>query len=592
MSDHQSTVRNINELLLGVEHLLRDTRMGFWVWKSELFPQGLGGTLFDHDEFRVSGGPFDQLQIEQSPKPCSLSTYIRLVHPDDVEIIQANALRLMQEQLNGYSLTYRIRNRWGDYIRLHVRGSILLSPANHKPMVVYGSAEIVSDNKDAADNPDAANVTLRVHGSATGAAGAGKGDATLIALDAPVRSAATAKRYALSQSQEELARLNEAIAQSSPLMLWQWHAPQAEQGLGSADFQSGVLSGPEHFLPLLGYPASITMQAQEFLRKLVHKDDCIRFMNAVQETFLDDRPLEITYRLVHVSGASFWIHVKGQLKRSSENNLPMQMFGTIDSVRDDQQAAMLLMQEIDLEKNLSSLRLNTLFSVSHDLANPLAAVKFAARLGSSLSPTTQNFTERVKQQFDRILEGADRMSRLIEDSVTLARVSTTRNFKRENIKLAGECRRLIADFCDQHLKAAGDVRLNIPPEVILHNMAHFPLLACLSNLISNAIKYTPDPGKKVEISYSLTDQGFKHRIIIEDEGAGIPERLREELFRPFNRGENVADIKGRGLGLSIVKRSVELLGGELLIDHLQPGTRFTLLLPNQDVKPWELAQSP
>jgi signal transduction histidine kinase len=213
-------------------------------------------------------------------------------------------------------------------------------------------------------------------------------------------------------------------------------------------------------------------------------------------------------------------------------------------------------------------------------------------LGTSLSSTTVNYTDRVKQQFDRILEGADRMSRLIEDSVTLARVSTTREFKRENVRLASECQRLVNDFCETHQKSVSDVSILIEPEVILHNMAHFPLSNCLSNLICNAIQYTPEPGKKVKISYSLTDQGFKHRIIIEDEGVGVPERLRDELFRPSNRGENVHSIKGRGLGLAIVKKSVELLQGELLAEHLQLGTRFTLLLPNKDVKPWELAQSP
>lgn len=571
MSDYQTTVREINEMLLSVEHLFRDTQMGFWVWKSELYSQGLGGTLFDHDEFMVSGGPFSHLQIEQSPQPCSLSAYIRLVHPDDVSIIQANVARLMQENIHGYHLTYRIRDRWGEYVRLHVRATILLSPHNNKPMVVYGSAERI-DLQPAGVSPEKA--------------------ATPQTRDAAPAFVAPPARYAVQQSQEELARLNEAIAQSSPVMLWQWHAPEAEQGLGHTDFLLGTLSGPEHFLPLLGYPASITMPAGEFHRRIIHSDDRIRFTNAIQETFLHGRPLDITYRVVHVSGASFWIHVKGQLKRSSINDLPMQVFGTIDSVRDDQQAAVLLMQEIDTEKSLSSLRLNTLFSVSHDLANPLAAIKFAARLGSTLSQATQGYTDRVRQQFERILEGADRMSRLIEDSVTLARVSTTRDFKRENVRLAAECKRLVADFCEQHGKSPTDVQILITPEVILPGMAHFPLAACLSNLISNAIKYTPEAGKTVQISYSLTDQGFKHRIIIEDAGVGIPDRLREEMFRPFNRGENVADIKGRGLGLAIVKKSVELLEGELLIDHLSPGTRFTLLLPNRDVKPWELAQSP
>ncbi|MCE2680568.1 MAG: PAS domain-containing protein [Burkholderiales bacterium] len=560
MAEKQLVLAEINNFLISFKHLLEGSQMGFWLWKSELFSQGLGTSLFDNDDFLVCGHPFEQLDLELDPVRCSMKKFSSMVHPEDAKVISENLRNVLTGKLNCYSLRYRVLNRQGKYISFSIRGYILLSPVNNQPMAIYGSAEVVP-------------TTLNPH-------------------DAPnLKTTHTPVTYEVLQAQEDIARLNTALPADTRLVLWQWHAENASNGIGSSQFLQGTLSGPESFLSNLGYPASRTMKAVDFCKLLIYPDDLTRFNNAIQDTFTHDTPFDCTYRLQHKAGDVIWVQVLGQVKRCN-NGLPLHMVGTIESVQEDNKAAMLLMKEVGNEKSVSSLRLNTLYAVSHDLANPLAAVKFAARLGKGIPKETANYKERIHQQFDRVLEGAERMGRLIEDSVTLARVCNTREFKQEDLRLQGEVLHWVGTLCQQHKKNPEDVLIDVQPEVIIHNIPLLPMSNMLSNLIGNAIKYTPVEGAKVRISYSLTEQGRKHRIIIEDEGIGVPEKLREELFQPFNRGDNVAHIKGRGLGLAIVKKSVELLEGSVRTDHLPQGTRFTVELPNKDFSPWQITDSP
>ncbi|MGE5432132.1 MAG: sensor histidine kinase, partial [Syntrophomonadaceae bacterium] len=94
----------------------------------------------------------------------------------------------------------------------------------------------------------------------------------------------------------------------------------------------------------------------------------------------------------------------------------------------------------------------------------------------------------------------------------------------------------------------------IDPKLIRH---------IVSNLLSNAVKYSPDGGKVI---LNVTAENNNILIDVIDEGIGIPEVDKGRLFEPFYRAGNTAAIHGTGLGMSIVKRSVELHNGQLSID--------------------------
>ncbi len=105
----------------------------------------------------------------------------------------------------------------------------------------------------------------------------------------------------------------------------------------------------------------------------------------------------------------------------------------------------------------------------------------------------------------------------------------------------------------------------------------------LSNLISNAVRYSP-VGTVVTLRVELDAK--RALVAVEDQGIGVPEADRVRIFEPFERGSNVGPVKGSGLGLSIVKRMTELLGGTIAYE-VPPGggSCFTLTLPVTSANP-------
>jgi signal transduction histidine kinase len=99
----------------------------------------------------------------------------------------------------------------------------------------------------------------------------------------------------------------------------------------------------------------------------------------------------------------------------------------------------------------------------------------------------------------------------------------------------------------------------------------------LTNLLNNAVKYSPS-GKPVHLS--LRRDGENAVIEVRDEGIGIPSADQKELFKSFHRGANVGNVPGTGLGLTIVKRCVELHAGQISLTSVErQGTTFTVRLP-------------
>jgi signal transduction histidine kinase len=107
----------------------------------------------------------------------------------------------------------------------------------------------------------------------------------------------------------------------------------------------------------------------------------------------------------------------------------------------------------------------------------------------------------------------------------------------------------------------------------------------LGNLVSNALKFSL-PAAPVFVD--LTCAGEQASITIRDEGIGIPERDLPSLYEPFHRGSNSQAFSGKGLGLTIVKNSVELMGGTIQVSSKEgSGTTFRLLLPLHQEYPAE-----
>jgi two-component system, sensor histidine kinase and response regulator len=216
------------------------------------------------------------------------------------------------------------------------------------------------------------------------------------------------------------------------------------------------------------------------------------------------------------------------------------------------------------------LRDEVLATVSHDLKNPLGTIytSSALLLEMEMSPDAQ------RRQLEIIRRTARRMDRLIQDLLDVSRMEAGRFTVEPQPEAAGslmvEARELLANIADTKTIA---LELELPPADLMVHADRNRVLQVFSNLIGNAVKFTPEGGRvTVRAEAEPGAVGFT----VEDTGVGIPE---EALARIFDRFWHSGEGGGSGLGLAIVKGIVEAHGGRIRAESGPGGSRFTFTLP-------------
>lgn len=216
--------------------------------------------------------------------------------------------------------------------------------------------------------------------------------------------------------------------------------------------------------------------------------------------------------------------------------------------------------------------------LSHDLRNPINVIKgfvYILRQHGRLDD------ELGRDALDTIQRGADQMAELLKDLLDLAKLETGLALTLETVSL----NHLLEKISDENQAAARQKNIilssgrstpDVEFAVDLRRMRQV-----LANLVSNAIKYTQDGGH-VDMEGMYTDDRIK--IVVRDNGFGIPESDLPRLFEKFYRVKSGAhaEVDGTGLGLAIVKEIVEQHGGLIQVEStLGVGSTFTIDLPRR-----------
>jgi PAS domain S-box-containing protein len=226
-----------------------------------------------------------------------------------------------------------------------------------------------------------------------------------------------------------------------------------------------------------------------------------------------------------------------------------------------------------LEETVQSLD-GFCYSIAHDLRAPLRALGgFSRELTEEYG---QVLDEHGRLYLERIRTSAARMDHLILDLLQYGRLSTA-DLPVVTVKLAEMFHRALSPLQDEIRKRQAAVRVHEPVLSVAANPVM--LEQVLVNLFTNAIKFVP-AGVAPEVNVYTDSHDGKVRIRISDNGIGIKQQHIEKLFRPFSRLVGGDEFPGTGIGLAIVRKGVERMGGRVGVESkLGAGSTFWIELP-------------
>ena len=253
------------------------------------------------------------------------------------------------------------------------------------------------------------------------------------------------------------------------------------------------------------------------------------------------------------------------------------LYATISEVTDVGRVA--VMQDITALKQIDNMRAQLLATASHDLKNPLNAI----RLGADLLADAP-FSEQQRKALDMMHRATDSMTNLITGLLETIRVESTANILLEPTNVNDLVRRAIEDLRPLAEAQNHDIRYDPPDESLLIMGDPNRLNSVMSNMLSNAIKFT-DPGGFIVVAVNWDDDEIV--VSVKDNGPGIHEDELPRVFEHLFRGRAAVrdpnnPIDGTGLGLALAKTVVEQHGGRLWVDSKEgEGSTFFFALPRE-----------
>ncbi len=229
-------------------------------------------------------------------------------------------------------------------------------------------------------------------------------------------------------------------------------------------------------------------------------------------------------------------------------------------------------------RDLSELKTRMIRMASHDLKGPIGVVIGFSDLLIEDQKDLSMLDEEQSDHLDRIMDAAENMERIVNDILSMERFrSGSGTFKEYD--LLEMVQEVVARYANQVKDKSQELTSSFPSDFTTMYGDREQLHEAVSNIVGNAIKYTPDGGK---ISVSLIRDSGYALITVKDNGPGIAKQAQERLFQEFYRvkTEETAHISGTGLGLSLVKSVITAHKGKVWVDSdTGKGATFFIQLP-------------
>ncbi|MBF2086828.1 PAS domain-containing protein [Thermoleptolyngbya sp. C42_A2020_037] len=320
-------------------------------------------------------------------------------------------------------------------------------------------------------------------------------------------------------------------------------------------------------LQALGRP----VQYREWCDRL-HLDDLVSTETALQAALLGEGDYDVEFRIWRTDGELRWIKANGIVQRDAHGN-PISMTGiNYDITKRKRAEAEILQKSIQLEASNRELEAFA-YSVSHDLRSPLRAIDGFSR--ALLEDYGHQFDDEGRDYFNRIRHNVQRMGMLIDDLLSLSRVSRA-EMRHVAVNLSAIAQELLQEL--QTAEPERQIECIIAPDVIVWADPSL-MRVVLSNLLQNAWKFTSHhPTARIE--FGIIKQDEQPTYFVQDDGAGFDMAYSSMLFGVFQRLHNMTEFPGTGIGLATVQRIIHRHGGQVWAEAaVEQGATFYFTLP-------------
>ncbi|MCA9390562.1 PAS domain S-box protein, partial [candidate division WWE3 bacterium] len=310
--------------------------------------------------------------------------------------------------------------------------------------------------------------------------------------------------------------------------------------------------------------------------------DILQIFDATQQQYFTKNYYPIESVISDVNHTDTWSEVKLVTKQGEERFVNVSI-NTLQVEGDKTVGCIFTIHDITKEKELQEMKIDFVSIAAHELRAPLTSV--LGYMSVFLEENKDTLNDDQGQLLQRVQASAQQLRGLVENLLSISKIergALALSFKR--VDWVDMVKQLVADMefqaKDKRIKLQYSDPTTDVPEVFVDELR---VKEVLSNLISNAINYTP-PNGEIEVGIYVKEGNIV--TYVKDTGVGIPKDAQAKLFTKFYRVENKLDggSKGTGLGLYISKTIVERHHGKIWVDsEVDVGTTFSFSLPFADI---------
>ena len=308
--------------------------------------------------------------------------------------------------------------------------------------------------------------------------------------------------------------------------------------------------------------------------RFLQQDDCDQpGINELRQAIRAQQNCTVILRNYRKDGTLFWNELAVSPVFDAEGSLTHYV-GVQKDITERKAEEAKLQDALTCEKELSELKTEFISMASHEFRTPLATIFSSAEL---LEHYRHKWTEaKIHSHLLRIQSSTQHMTNLLNDVLLIGTVEAGKvEFNPVETNLVSFCGELVDEL--QISTQTHKIHFATGAEELLVNADQKLLRQIFYNLLSNAVKYSPG---KSDVYFRI--EGEPHEAVIEvrDEGIGIPPEDAMKVFNTFDRASNVGNISGTGLGLPIVKKSIEIHQGSIHLEsEVNKGAKFIVRFP-------------